>query len=146
MNFLEADLTRRNGSAVASLPSHDVPVPARWADERKTVIAGFRPEAVSEVADAHPGVRLHGRVELVEALGPEVIAHITVDARPALTEEVREIARDSGEEMSGDAREATVLGRFGASSRAAVGQRIELTIDLDGLLFFDPVTGAALSA
>jgi multiple sugar transport system ATP-binding protein len=146
MNFLEADMTRRNGGAVASLPSHDVPVPARWADERTTVIVGFRPEAVSEAADAHPGVRLSGHVELVEALGPEVIVHATVDARPALTEEVREIARDSGEEISAGSAEATVLGRFAASSRAAAGQRIELTIDLDGLLFFDPVTGAALSA
>jgi multiple sugar transport system ATP-binding protein len=69
--------------------------------------------------------------------------HVAVDASPVLTQEVREIARDTGEEI-GRSERATVVGRFDAGSRASADDRIELAIDPDRLLFFDPQTGTAL--
>jgi multiple sugar transport system ATP-binding protein len=147
MNFLEARIAGRREGTVAELVGQDIPVPTRWAGERSTVIVGFRPEAVCDAAaaDGRPGVRLPGRVELVESLGPEVIVHVAVDAKPVLTEEVREIARDTGEEISRAAR-ATVVARFDVGSRTTGGERIELAIDPNRLLFFDPQTGTALAA
>jgi multiple sugar transport system ATP-binding protein len=143
MNFLEAQID----GAVAKLAGHDIPVPPRWADERSTVIVGFRPEAVCDASTTGGGsdVRVPGHVELVESLGPEVIVHVAVDAKPVLTDEVREIARDTGEEIT-RAERATVVARFDAGSRARTGERIELAIDPERLMFFDPETGTALAA
>jgi multiple sugar transport system ATP-binding protein len=144
MNFLEAQIASRREGTVAELAGQDIPVPPRWADERSTVIVGFRPEAVRDVPlESGHAVRLLGRVELVESLGPEVMVHLAVDANPVLTQEVREIARDTGEEI-GRSERATVVGRFDAGSRASADDRIELAIDPDRLLFFDPQTGTAL--
>jgi multiple sugar transport system ATP-binding protein len=144
MNFLEARIAGRREGTVAELAGQDIPVPPRWADERSTVIVGFRPEAVRDVPlESGHAVRLPGRVELVESLGPEVMVHLAVDANPVLTQEVREIARDTGEEI-GRSERATVVGRFDAGSRASADDRIELAIDPDRLLFFDPQTGTAL--
>jgi multiple sugar transport system ATP-binding protein len=145
MNFLEARIAGRPEGTVSELAGQDIPVPPRWADERSSVIVGFRPEAVRDAStfDSAHAVRLPGRVELVESLGPEVLVHVAVDASPVLTQEVREIARDTGEEI-GRSERATVVGRFDAGSRARADDRIELAIDPDRLLFFDPQTGTAL--
>ena len=45
--------------------------------------------------------RLRGEVELTEALGSEIMVHFAVDAPPALTEDVRELAQDAGDERVG---------------------------------------------
>jgi multiple sugar transport system ATP-binding protein len=145
MNFLEARIAGRREGTVAELGGQDIPVPPRWDREHSTVIVGFRPEAVRDAStlEGKPAVRLPGRVELVESLGPEVMVHVAVDANPVLTQEVREIARDTGEEI-GRSKRATVVGRFDAGSRASADDRIELAIDPDRLLFFDRQTGTAL--
>ena len=39
-------------------------------------------------------------VELREALGPEVLMHFSVQARAAVTDEVRELAADVGNDRS----------------------------------------------
>jgi multiple sugar transport system ATP-binding protein len=145
MNLLEARIAARGEDAVAELAGNDVPVPSRWAGGRSTVIVGFRPESVGDAAalDGRPAVRLPGRIELVESLGPELIVHVAVDAKPVLTNEVREIARDTGEELS-RSTQATVVGRFGIGARVAAGETIELAVDPDRLLFFDAQTGRAL--
>jgi multiple sugar transport system ATP-binding protein len=147
MNFLEARIASRREGAVAELAAQAIPVPLRWAGGRSTLIVGFRPESVCDAStlNGRPAVRLPGRVELVESLGPEVIVHVAVDVKPVLTEEVREIARDTGEEISSSAR-ATVIARFDVGSRAAAGESIVLAIDPDRLLFFDSQTGRALGA
>jgi multiple sugar transport system ATP-binding protein len=147
MNFLEARIADRGETAVGELMGQAIPIPRRWAGERSTVIVGFRPEAVGDASalDGRPALRLSGRVELVESLGPELIVHVAVDANPVLTDDVRELARDTGEEISHTNR-ATVVGRFDVGRRTSVDERIELGIDPGRLLFFDPQTGTALAA
>ena len=45
----------------------------------------------------HPGEQtLEGEVELTEALGSEVMVHFSIDATPAITDEVRELQEDAG--------------------------------------------------
>src|SRR5207253_1195190 len=69
--------------------------------------------------------RIRGKVELTEALGSEIMVHFSVDARPALTEDVRELAEDVGRDrpvQEGAAGTATLVGRFGARSRVRVGE------------------------
>ena len=146
MNFLQAQVEGRH----VKIAGQEIPMPAGLAAERSTLIVGFRPEAVRDASGLSEGeprsvVRLPGYVELVESLGPEVIVHISVDGKPVLTDEVREIAHDTGEEIT-HAERATVVGRFDAASRTRTGERIELAIDASRLLFFDPETGTALGS
>ena len=44
------------------------------------------------------GPRLRGRVELREALGSEVLVHFTIAARQAVTDDMRELAEDVGDD------------------------------------------------
>jgi len=91
--------------------------------------------------------RLHGRVELTEALGSEVMVHFTVDAPPALTDDVRELAADVGDErrVTGEAGEHTTLvGRFDPHSKVKEGDTAEVAVDTRSLHFFDPESGLGI--
>jgi multiple sugar transport system ATP-binding protein len=118
----------------------------------RPVIVGIRPEDLEDAALANgtPGGRLRGRVELREALGSEVLVHFTVTARPAVTEDMRELAEDVGDDRvvdqlaGGAAEQATIVGRFSPRTKAAQGDVLDVWIDLGALHFFDPGTGLAI--
>ena len=69
---------------------------------------------------------------------------------PALTEDVRELARDVGHEASVRAsedegrRETTMVGRFGPRSRAKTGDVIDVAVDTSNIHLFDPETGLGI--
>jgi multiple sugar transport system ATP-binding protein len=81
---------------------------------------------------------------LSEGLGAEIVAHFNIDARPALTDDVRELAADVGNELTDRAPHTTMVGRFGARSPVREGQEVEVAVDTRTLHFFDPDTGAAI--
>ena len=90
---------------------------------------------------------MRGTVELREALGSEIVAHISIDAKQALTEDVRELAEDIGEEIeieSAAEGKVTLVGRIGARSNLRPGETAELAVDTGALHFFDPATGAGI--
>jgi multiple sugar transport system ATP-binding protein len=161
MNMIEATLRRENGSLVAGAGTQSVvldeetlaPHPALRRYDGRTVILGIRPEDLEDAALATGAARenrLHGTVELTEALGSEIMVHFSVDAKPALTEDVRELAQDVGDERAvqqieeGAAPHATLVGRFGARSRVRAGEEIEIGVDTRALHFFDPETGLGI--
>jgi multiple sugar transport system ATP-binding protein len=161
MNMVEAQLARQNGTFVAKAGSQSVALddetlaahPALKSYDGREVVLGVRPEDLEDVALA-PGApadrRLKGTVELTEALGSELMVHFSSDARQAVTEEVRELARDVGDERTVQQLEAdmpertTVVGRFGPRSRVRQGDQIEAAIDTRALHFFDPETGLGI--
>jgi multiple sugar transport system ATP-binding protein len=118
----------------------------------KTVVAGIRPEDLEDAAlvNGTSGGRLRGRVELREALGSEVLVHFTIAARPAVTEDMRELAEDVGDDRivdqiaGGVPQRASVVGRFSPHTKTAQGEVIDVWIDLSALHFFDPDTGLAI--
>jgi multiple sugar transport system ATP-binding protein len=162
MNLLEARLERSNGSLEAVLGDQRIALgqelldarPALQAFEGREVIMGIRPEELEDadlVSDAPQDRRLKGRLELREALGSEIVAHVVVEGRQAVTEDVRELAADIGEEPAGGARtlateenEATVVARFGSRSGAHEGTPVEMAVDTRGLHFFDPETSLGI--
>jgi multiple sugar transport system ATP-binding protein len=88
-------------------------------------------------------------VLLTEALGSEVMAHLSLPIPLARTEEARELAEDMGDERAVDdlesgARESEVVGRFGARTRIKPGDTVEVAVDTRGLHFFDPQTGLGI--
>ena len=156
MNLLEATLEGRGDELVARFGSQELALgretlahrPALPSFAGRTVVLGIRPEHLEDASleEAPDGPRLHGVMTLREALGSEVMAHFTIDARTAVTDEVREIAQDAGQ-TSADLEptgEATLVGRFGARSRVATGEQVEAAVDTRALHFFDPETGLGI--
>ncbi|MBA3366887.1 MAG: sn-glycerol-3-phosphate ABC transporter ATP-binding protein UgpC [Actinobacteria bacterium] len=160
MNIVEATLERSNGDMLATLGSQRISLgqetlsarPALKQYDGRKVILGIRPEDLEDVgldSDAPADRRLKGDVTLTEALGSEVMVHFTVDAPPAVTDDVRELARDVGderaiEELSGGEGETTMVGRFGARTKVREGEAAEVTVDTRALHFFDPDTGLGI--
>jgi multiple sugar transport system ATP-binding protein len=159
MNLLEATLEGSNGDLLAQLGSQEISLgealsvrPGLRQYAGRPVILGIRPEDLDDASlesDAPDERRLRGEVVLRESLGSEIMVHFNVDARPALTEDVRELARDVGsdlveQEQAAEAGETTLVGRFGARSDVKVGDRAEVAVDTRALHFFDPETGLGI--
>jgi multiple sugar transport system ATP-binding protein len=157
MNMLEATIQRSNGSVSAVLGEERLDLgpealrdhPALERYDGRKVVLGIRPEDLesAELAgDATPS-RLRGSVELREALGSELMVHFSVPgARPAYTEDVKELARDAGtaELTGGPAEHANLVGRFGARARVKQGDTVEVAVDTRALHFFDLETGLGI--
>ena len=156
MNMFEGRLARADGSLAAEIGSQQLALDATVLDARpglrayegKPVILGLRPEDVEDAAlagDAPADRRLQGTVELTEALGAEIVLHVSIDAKQALTEDVRELAEDLGEELEDEAEgKTTLVGRIGARSNLRIGETAELAVDTGALHFFDPATGTGI--
>jgi multiple sugar transport system ATP-binding protein len=156
MNMLEAKVERADGALVAiaghqRLTLDDEIVAAKPAlaqYEGRTIVLGIRPENLEDAAlvgDVPPNRRLKGEVRLREALGSEIMVHFTIQARAAVTEDVRELAADVGEVLPEDAEpETTLVARFGARSRVREGETAEVAVDTQALHFFDPETSLGI--
>ena len=161
MNLVEANVERQNGKVAVRIGDHDLTLseallayrPALQAYVGRRVIVGIRPENLEDAAlepDTPADQRMRGVVVLREPLGSEIVAHFTVSAPPALTEDVRELARDVGQESAVRAAEAegtqetTMVGRFGPRSRARTGDMIDVAVETGALHFFDLETGLGI--
>jgi multiple sugar transport system ATP-binding protein len=160
MNMLDATIEQSNGSLRAKIGKQAISLgaetlelrPALKAYAGKPVIIGIRPEDLEDATLAPgspPDQRLVGRLELREALGSEIMAHFAIEAAHAETDEMRELAADSGASETGprigvEENEAVVVGRFGARSRITPGNEITAVVDTRALHFFDPATGAGI--
>jgi multiple sugar transport system ATP-binding protein len=160
MNLVEATLERQNGALFAQMGNQritlDDAVPQRpalqnWAGRQ--VVLGIRPENLEDAAlagDSAPDRHLRGEVQLREALGSEIVVHFKVDAPPALTEDVRELAQDVGDERAvqevaeGASSETVMLARVDPHSRVREGEVAEVSVDTRALHFFDPETGLGI--
>jgi multiple sugar transport system ATP-binding protein len=161
MNMIEATLARDNGGIVAEAGDQRVALdeetlsarPRLKAYEGRKVVLGIRPEHLDDASlatDLPADRRLRGQVVLREALGSEIVVHFKVRARPALTEDVRELAQDVGDIavqglVEEDAATETVMvGRFSARSGISEGETAEVAVDTRALHFFDIETGVGI--
>jgi multiple sugar transport system ATP-binding protein len=162
MNLLDARLERQNGTLAVVLGDQSIALdqellsekPALRSFEGREVILGIRPEEFEDAGlepDAPGDRRLTGRVELREALGSEIVAHVAIDARAAVTEDIRELAEDIGDTsepgrspVATEEHEATVVARFGPRSESGEGSPVEMVVDTRSLHFFDPETSLGI--
>jgi multiple sugar transport system ATP-binding protein len=161
MNMVEASIERRDGDVVAvigrqTLVLGDEVLRSRPAIEGyvgRKVVLGVRPESLEDAAlapDIPEDRHIKGVLVLREPLGSEIVAHFEVDAPPALTEDVRELARDVGQEaavrVTEEAEEAktTLVGRFGPRSRVRTGDVIDVAVDTSTVHLFDLETGLGI--
>ena len=158
MNMVEATLTASNGSLAVEAGGQKLALGSETLEARpglkryegRKIVLGIRPENLEDASlasDTPPDRRLHGKVELTEALGSEVMVHFTVDAQPALTDDVRELAEDLGDERkaTGEVGEhTTMVGRFNPRTKVKEGDTAEVAVDTRSLHFFDPETGLGI--
>src|SRR4051812_15466828 len=158
MNMVEARLEQTDGGLVAKVGSQELPLDREALSKRpglskfagRQVVVGIRPEHLEDASvDGNGAPHLKGEVELTEALGSELMVHFVIDAPPALTEDVRELAQDAGGDLAMDQAEAatgrsTIVGRFDARSRVREGHPAEVAVETAMLHFFDPETGLAI--
>jgi len=146
MNLYEASMTEDAGAV--KLGSQELALPvdcrdahpglARFAGKR--IILGLRPEHLPAAATVTNGTRpkLVGNVDLVEALGSELMVHFTIDARRVRAEGATTADEDA------TAHSGEGVARVDPSAKAKVGERITFAINTDGLQFFDPDTEKAI--
>jgi multiple sugar transport system ATP-binding protein len=164
MNMLEGSLERdgdglavRIGATTLALPAEVLNArPALLNNLDKPIAVGIRPEALDEPGrrNGEAGGRLRGRVTAIEALGPELLAYVDIEAHPVLVEDVleglvdMEAAEDIAEiksDADGAAR-ANVVARLEASTTVRPDDMLELSVDLRRLHFFDLDSGEAIGA
>jgi multiple sugar transport system ATP-binding protein len=160
MNMLEATVTRQGATtrivagemsielSERTLAAH----PALESYDARTIVLGIRPEGLNDAAlsGGEGQLRFRAQAELREALGPEVLMHFSIQARPAVTDEIRELAEDAGDDRLAEElrplERTTLVGRFDALTRVREGDTIEVAVDQRALHFFDPSTGEAIAA
>jgi multiple sugar transport system ATP-binding protein len=160
MNMVEATLKRENGRFIAAARSQQLVLdesllgarPSLREYEGRPVILGIRPEHLDDASlssDVSPDRRLRGEVVLREALGSELVVHFTIDAQPALTEDVRELARDVGQESTvqvaaSELSKSMFVGRFGPRSRVRTGDVVDVAVDMSTVHAFDLESGLGI--
>ncbi len=161
MNMLLARIERADGGLAVAVGETRMALddetrslhPALEAYEGRELVLGIRPEDLDDAALANGDLRprLQGKVEMREALGSEVLVHFTIAAPQAVTDDVRELVEDVGDDRAVDQlaagvvpNEATLVGRFSPRTRVLEGDSVEVVVDQRALHFFDLETGRAI--
>jgi len=156
MNIAEADLVSDNGTTYVQLGKERIKV-GDGAFERyprlkdygqRRIIVGLRPEHFQRGADCPEDQRVEVEVDLVEALGSDVLVHFRTEAPPVVTEDMREAVDDADAfaEMERQAKSGgqTFTARLEPRDMPKIGQRIQLGFRGDEFHFFDHSNGTAL--
>jgi multiple sugar transport system ATP-binding protein len=127
------------GSQVIDLPDAVlVKRPALRSYAGKDVVAGLRPEHLPAEADDSGGPKLVGDVDLVEALGSELVIHFTIDANRVLAEG----AVDKDEAAA--VKKGEGVARVAAKTPVKPGDKLTFAVDIEEMQFFDTQTGLAI--
>jgi len=144
MNLYDATLgagarTLRLGSQEIDLPDSVLAArPALRAYEGKKLVAGLRPEHLPAESDTATGPKLIGDVELIEALGSELVVHFTIDANRVLAEG----AVDKDEAAA--VKHGEGVARVNAKTPVKPGDKLTFAVSIDDMKFFDETTGLAI--
>ena len=111
--------------------------PALRAYDGADIVVGIRPEAFEDAAVVSDNgqSRLAAVVSLSEALGSDLLLHFPLDA-PSVEAGDPDALEGIDDRM--------VIARVHPRSAARPGSTVELSVDVDGLHFFDPQTEAAV--
>jgi multiple sugar transport system ATP-binding protein len=144
MNLYEASLTEDAGGV--KLGSQELALPvvcrdthpglARYAG--KKIIVGLRPEHLPAATDSSTGPKLIGDVDLVEALGSELVVHFTIDARRVRAEGA------SSDDEDATAQHGEGVARVEPGTKVKVGDKITFAVNVAGMQFFDTETEQAI--
>ncbi|MHB8244723.1 MAG: ABC transporter ATP-binding protein [Acidimicrobiales bacterium] len=146
MNLYEATLGPeaaflRLGSQSVDLPERvQLAHPALRGYSNRMLVAGLRPEHLpSEEERPHQGAIIEGDVDLVEALGSELLVHFSLDATRVIAEGAQ--TEDEQLTVGGEG-----VARVDPRSPIKPGSRARFAVDVDRMQFFDAESGEAIWA
>ncbi|MGH8989547.1 MAG: ABC transporter ATP-binding protein [Acidimicrobiales bacterium] len=135
------------GAAGVRLGSQTVPIsdaeriahPALPRYAGRSIVVGLRPEHLP-AAGPGDGDRpvLEGDVDLVEALGSELLVHFTIDAERVLAEGAHE------DDAEGLLKRGEGVARVDPRASMQPGSRARFVVDVERMQFFDPESGVAI--
>jgi multiple sugar transport system ATP-binding protein len=110
----------------------------------RSIVVGVRPEDLHVVSVESSDVVLGGNVELVEALGAELLLHFSLDARIVRAEGlvIAESEEPSDHAEPGDVEDC--VARVEPSYIVRVGERINFSLSPERLEFFDLDSSVAI--
>jgi multiple sugar transport system ATP-binding protein len=127
------------GSQVIELPEAVVlERPALRAYAGQDVVVGLRPEHLPAAVPGQTGPTLVGDVDLIEALGSELVVHFTVDAHRVIAEGAVE------KDEAAATQRGEGVARVAAKTPVKVGDRMTFGVDVEDMQFFDTKTGLAI--
>ena len=140
------DAVVAEGARSVKLGSQEVELPEAVVLKRpglrayagKALVVGLRPEHLPAAAPGYTGPQLAGDVDLVEALGSELVVHFTIDAHRVIAEGAVE-KDEAAATASGEG-----VARVAAKTPVKVGDRMTFGVDVEDMQFFDPKTGLAI--
>jgi multiple sugar transport system ATP-binding protein len=143
MNLVEAVVS----GGVVSFAGWELPLdPGRRPERDGRVILGIRPESFEDASLADPSLpSVEAEVVVLEELGSDSHVIFAIDAPRVEAEELKAAADNEEEALIADDR-AVWNARVHAKTAAQVGARIRLAVDASHLYFFDPDSGASLTA
>jgi multiple sugar transport system ATP-binding protein len=118
--------------------------PALRAHVGKPVVVGIRPEDLEDATlqPGHPAdQRVAATVELVEALGSELVVHLGLDVRTVASGDPDALEAVG---LGAGAARGIVVGRFNPRSQVRLADEIEVAVDAERLQFFDAADGHAI--
>ena len=151
MNLVEAQIVGSDGAIAVEVGGYRLSVPpdvvaarpALKGYEGRKVIVGIRPEDMEDaelVADSPADHRITSTVELSESLGSDVVVHFMINAPPVMTEDVKELAVDVGQEAleaverEADEGESEFVARLNPRTKVRKGEPFELVVDVTGCI------------
>jgi multiple sugar transport system ATP-binding protein len=109
------------------------------------IVVGIRPEDLEDarLIDHAEGKVFTAPAKLVEPMGSDVMAHLTLEARGASSEHLEEIAAETGARR--DSHETmTIVARLNPRTAVQLGDSVPVHVDTSRLHYFAPDTGAAI--
>jgi multiple sugar transport system ATP-binding protein len=151
MNLFEAQITEGAGAVMIGsqrIELNDAVLshrPGVRAYANRRIVLGIRPEdlpmAAADGSGAVGSSTLDGDVELVEALGSDLLIHFSIDAQRV---EVEGAMEDDDDLTPATLQTAQGVARIEPRSTVAHGDRVRLSVNPIRLHFFDPESGDAV--
>jgi multiple sugar transport system ATP-binding protein len=147
MNFFPAGI---EGDRL-KLPFADVPLSADLRNAAGSaggeLIAGVRPEHFYDPAieNVSGGCTFEVPVELVESMGSEVYTHFGIGSGGPQSEELAELAADSGAADVPSSGDGIAVARLDPATKARTGERMQLGLRTESIHLFDARSGRNLA-
>src|SRR5829696_9995213 len=145
MNFFTAHVENEK----VRLPFGEVDLP-QGVQAGGEVIAGIRPEDFEDASlagDLPHHLTFDAPIDLVESMGSEIYAFFPVEAPAAQSDELAELAADSGlaDVPSAGGEDAQVVARLAPESEVKEGSRARLALDTTKVHLLDPSDGSSIA-
>ena len=141
---LSADLRRVIlGSQSIALPHSVIDLrPGLKRLAERTIVVGIRPEDLPAATGEDDQAVLKGDVELVEALGAEILVHFRTDAQVIVAEGA--IKDEQGDDVRSHSDVGVCVARIDPRQKVRIGERFSFAISPERIEFFEKESGVAI--